>query len=273
MLFRDLLKTTVPSRLILALGTFLAGIIALGNNDIKSIAIAAASIALADLASSSLNSVYDVEIDKINRQNRPKTAKKDKSILAFILSLATLSLITATLANYYLVAIVLARLLFEYIYSVLRIKKMFIINHISVGVTYCILPLLAASSISENTLIPIFAYFFVLSVFMTPLKDIDDVAGDKKHNVRTLPVVIGIRKARYVIFTGSILLTLLALLSDADLLLWPSIASITILIILFILSLIAKDNKKQESMLTKISMTSAILIEIIFALAVGGMIV
>ncbi len=165
-----------------------------------------------------INDVYDVEIDKINRPERPIPSSSVSLTQAKVLFFLTLgigvmiSIIHSLIFSLGVVNIILA-IFFGFIgwlYSAWGKKQGFIGNIIvsisfSIGLIY--------GAVLNSLAIPIYIYFFFLTSFFLLLsreiiKGCEDIEGDKTKGVKTLAIKLGTKKA--IIF--SLLFEILAVI-------------------------------------------------------------
>ena len=152
-----------------------------------------------------INDVYDIEIDKINRPERPIPSGSVSLTQAKILFFLTLgigimiSIIHSLIFSLGYVNIILA-IFFGFIgwlYSAWGKKQGFIGNIIvsisfSIGLIY--------GAVLNSLAIPIYIYFFFLTSFFLLLsreivKGCEDIEGDKTKDVKTLAIKLGTKKA------------------------------------------------------------------------------
>ncbi len=171
-----------------------------------------AAVESAWIASVIANDFADRRIDEVTNPERPLPAHtipehlyREMSILFFLASL----LLAAT------VGIKLAVILFAYqaiawIYSMppLRLKRfpgVATILSSSAGILVLLAGFLAISTAGVLSTVPtsLLVFLFVAYILTIPLKDFKDVRGDGGDGVFTLPVLLGIPRARLVI--GSLL--------------------------------------------------------------------
>ena len=152
-----------------------------------------------------INDIYDVEIDKINRPERPIPSGSVSLTQAKILFFLTLgigvmiSIIHSLIFSLGVFNIILA-LFFGFIgwlYSAWGKKQGFIGNIIvsisfSIGLIY--------GAVLNSSVIPIYIYFFFLTSFFLLLsreivKGCEDIEGDKTKGVKTLAIKLGTKKA------------------------------------------------------------------------------
>jgi len=282
--FNEILSAIVPSRLILAIGPFLIGALLFVGLNIPNLVLLLSGIvilSLADSASSALNSISDTEEDQINKPERLLSKKPElkNEILFIAIFLFLIAAALSFLINFTFFLIIVLRVLFEILYSTFRLKKIFLINHILVGITYGAIPLFASWAIFAKPLTtpPLIIYFFILiTIFLTPLKDIEDYWGDKKSQTKTLPVKIGLKKS-VIIFPiiitilPIILLIVGCILQNIQLIL-ASTFSIAYLILLSKLTIcqIHRINKlkKPLKIFTPFATLSGVILELFFVIAI-----
>lgn len=162
-----------------------------------------------------INDIYDIEIDRINRPERP-IPRGDISIKQakyyYILILTTgilLALIHSLLLNLGYINIIVAAFFgfIGWLYAAYGKKSGFFGNIIvsisfSIGLIY--------GAILNGTNIPIYIYFFFLTSFFLLLareivKGCEDIEGDKKEGVKTLAIKLGIQNALYISIVCDIL--------------------------------------------------------------------
>ncbi|MFX1393069.1 MAG: geranylgeranylglycerol-phosphate geranylgeranyltransferase [Promethearchaeota archaeon] len=152
-----------------------------------------------------INDIYDIEIDKINRPERPIPSGSVSLIQAKILFFLTLSIgiiisiVHSLIFTLGVLNIILA-LFFGFIgwlYSAWGKKQGFIGNIIvsisfSIGLIY--------GAILNSSIIPVYIYYFFLTSFFLLLsreivKGCEDIEGDKTKGIKTLAIKLGTKKA------------------------------------------------------------------------------
>ncbi|MHA1985523.1 MAG: geranylgeranylglycerol-phosphate geranylgeranyltransferase [Promethearchaeota archaeon] len=152
-----------------------------------------------------INDYYDIEIDKINRPERPIprgsiTLKQAKILWIITILIGTsLSIIhTLLFKTGYLITIIVVFMAFiGWLYAAWG-KKSGFIGNIIVGTSFSIG--LIYGAMLNNSIIPPYIYFFFLTSFFLLLsreviKGCEDIEGDKKEGVKTLAIRIGIKKS------------------------------------------------------------------------------
>ena len=148
-------------------------------------------------AANAINDVYDLEIDRINRPNRPLpkgviTPREALvfSIIFFLLGVTSSAFInTATLIIAFLFSVLL------YLYSA-SFKRKVLIGNLTVSLATAFAFIYGGLAVGhvENALFPaIFA--FLMHFGREIIKDMEDVQGDQKEGAQTLPIRYGQRPA------------------------------------------------------------------------------
>lgn len=154
-----------------------------------------------------INDYYDVKIDYVNRPDEVIIGKGIKRrVVIFLHTIFNFSAIGLG----YLVAPRIALTCFFaafllWLYSN-RLKREPFIGNLSVAFLTGLSVYLIAMYYQKNEILvltyAIFAFF--LNLIREIIKDIEDRDGDRKHGCRTLPIVIGFRKTKQVIFVVAI---------------------------------------------------------------------
>ena len=165
-------------------------------------------------AGNTINDIYDIEIDKINRPNRPiprgsislKQAKKLFFLylgIGIILSYLNTLILSLTFIN---LAIASFFGFIAWVYAKWG-KKSGFLGNIIVGVSFSI-GLVYGAYLNSSIIPPYILYFFITSFSLLVAREIikgcEDIEGDKNHGVKTLAIKIGIRKSTYISLVFSI---------------------------------------------------------------------
>ncbi len=209
------------------------------------------------IAGNMINDYFDIEIDKVNRPQRQKLLYRlgRKNFLMISLSLFFFSNTLSLFSGIFYFFITITATVILIIYTPFLKPYFFfgnlIISAIS-GFTF-ILGGLTAGRIESNIFPFLFAFFLHLPREI--LKDLEDIEGDKKEGLKTLPVVLGEEKT--LIFSY-ILIAILFIITIFSLFYFNLYFKIT-MISLFHLPLIyflinsrkKKDNRLKASYLEK----------------------
>lgn len=150
-----------------------------------------------------INDYYDVKIDYVNRPHEVVVGKGIKRrVVLFLHSLINF----AAIGLGYLVSPRIALVNFSaafllWLYSN-RLKREPFIGNLTVAfLTGFSVYLIGYYYQKSELLVLTYAIFaFFLNLIREIIKDIEDRPGDRKHGCRTLPIVIGFRKTKQVIF-------------------------------------------------------------------------
>lgn len=157
-----------------------------------------------------INDPEDVEIDKISNPNRPLVKKEVteqewRSMQIISLFLIAFGIMTLNRATGFFLIFAQAA---YYIYSArpLRLKKHFLSSSIIIGFASVFIAMAGFFLVSPDlhfSSFPVKAILFIgiSYAFLSNLKDIKDFEGDSKESIRTVPVVFGLEKSKYIIAT------------------------------------------------------------------------
>ncbi|BFI73994.1 UbiA family prenyltransferase [Sulfurisphaera ohwakuensis] len=150
-----------------------------------------------------INDVFDIEVDKINKPNRPLPSGRIKisrarslSIVLFLVGIAL-----SVLLNVYAFVIALLTVLALYYYAK-DLKKEGLAGNLIVALTSALSAFYGGLAFFEGswvirTLIPtLYIFFFTLTREF--VKGIEDVKGDMVNGVKTLAVRVGIEKTWFI---------------------------------------------------------------------------
>ncbi len=150
-----------------------------------------------------INDYYDVKIDFINKPERVQIGKTitRRFAILFHVSLSVLGILIGTYVSWKIGVVNAFSVFLLWLYSN-NLKRLPFVGNFSVG-------LLTGLSIfvveilypGNHAMILVYA---VLSFFMTVVreivKDMEDLKGDNTFGCRTLPIVVGIRKTKWIIY-------------------------------------------------------------------------
>ncbi len=152
-----------------------------------------------------INDIYDLEIDKINRPNRPLPRGELSLSQAKILFILTFGIgILLSIFHWLLFALsglnvilVIFFGLIGWLYAAWG-KKSGFYGNLMVAVSFSIG--LIYGAVLNSIIIPVYIYYFFLTSFFLLLsreivKGCEDIEGDKEEGVRTLAIKLGIKRA------------------------------------------------------------------------------
>ena len=192
------------SRVLIA-GCFAVG--GLPKSEIIRLSLAILFCILGLASINSLNQIFDVDIDKINKPNRPvpskKLTKKQVLIISFSLSLCA-GLLTLYLGfTYFLIAI--AGLTIGLIYCIpqIYVKKIPIFSTAVIAIGYGILMFMVGWKVYQPiSSIPLWllGFLFTHDMIIANSKDFSDLEGDLQEGIKTIPVILGKKRGALLCF-------------------------------------------------------------------------
>lgn len=159
----------------------------------------------------SINDYFDYRTDLINRPSRPIPRGELKRIEVLLLSvfLTATGIITAHFINKDLGLIASGASALLILYSYI-LKRLIFIGNLIISFLCGLVFLYGGLSVGKvtPTIVPaVFSFLFHLGREI--LKDVEDIEGDRRSGVNTVPIQFGLRKA--ILLSTSIYLTLMAL--------------------------------------------------------------
>jgi 4-hydroxybenzoate polyprenyltransferase len=176
--------------------------------DVVSYALAFIAFVAVWMFSVCQNDIYDEEIDRVANPNRPLAtrdlSKNDLEIASKIFLI--LGFASAYAAGHYILFFVSFFLLVYYIFSnpPLRLKRFVGLNSFLVSLACLAIILAGFFLVSPNKNILAFPFSLVLAIVVffatvSNIRDIKDVEGDRVGGIKTLPVLLGIKKSKKLI--------------------------------------------------------------------------
>ncbi len=162
-----------------------------------------------------INDYYDVKIDLINKPGRVVIGKSmaRRYAILFHTSVSLLGVALGFLLNWKIGVLNFFSAFFLWLYSNSLKRQPFIGNFVVAVLTslsILIVNLLFAESperMSGNLLVIIYALFaFFMTLVREMIKDMEDLRGDHTFGCKTLPIVWGIRKAKFLVYAVLLLL-------------------------------------------------------------------
>ncbi|MFX0139958.1 MAG: geranylgeranylglycerol-phosphate geranylgeranyltransferase [Candidatus Hodarchaeota archaeon] len=220
-----------------------------------------------------INDIYDIEIDKINRPERPIprgsiTLQQAKYIFAgvFILGI-TISIIHSLIFNLLFLNVIIATFFgfMGWVYAKWG-KRSGFLGNIIVSVSFSMGFIYGA--ILNSSFIPLYIYLFFLNSIFSLLsremiKGCEDIEGDKELGVNTLAIKIGVKKTSYISMICAFLSILFFILAAFTELINPLAFSISMIfgiaVVFYAAILMPKKNLEKKdfskiSLLLKIGM-------------------
>jgi geranylgeranylglycerol-phosphate geranylgeranyltransferase len=208
----DFLKFLRPINFLI---TFLTAVVAVficsvDNFSFQVAILAGLSAGLTASAGNIINDIFDIEIDKINRPDRPlpsgKISHKEALVLYFIFLL--LSFILSWFVNQEAFLIVTGTTSLLFLYSK-YLKKIPLVGNILVALLTGLVFIYGGVAVENPAAAVIPALFaFVINLIREIVKDMQDVEGDKKAGLSTFPIKYGFQKSKSLAVFFAIILIL-----------------------------------------------------------------
>jgi len=151
-----------------------------------------------------INDYYDVKIDYVNKPERVVVGRflKRRHILILHGTLNTVGLVAGVLVSWQVGVINFLAIGLLWLYSN-QLKRLPLLGNIAVasltGLSVIVVYVLYRESLFLFATYAFFAFF--ISLIREIIKDMEDVEGDKKFDCKTLPIAIGIRRSKMVVYT------------------------------------------------------------------------
>lgn len=207
---KAIFEITRPVNIILTFAVYIVSVAICSSHFYLTAFVVFAGIAasLVAAAGNIINDIYDIEIDRINRPNRPiSSGRINKNEALFLFSLFNiLALLIASYLSYKILVFVTATIIILFIYSAF-LKKIQVVGNLIVAFCTALVFIyggVVAGNITEAIIPAVFA--FLINFIREILKDIEDVEGDKKLKLSTLPIKYGVLVSNRIILLVSLIL-------------------------------------------------------------------
>jgi geranylgeranylglycerol-phosphate geranylgeranyltransferase len=199
---RGLIELTRPINAVAAGAlTFIGAFVVGGLDSQRAVAAAVGATVLAVAAGNTMNDYFDREIDRINQPDRaiPRGAVTPREALAFSLVLFAGAVVFALTLPLLAVAIAVVNLLALVAYTEL-FKGLPGVGNAVVGYLGGSTFLFGAAAVGRITdaVVVLFALAALSTVAREIVKDVEDVAGDRREGLHTLPIAVGERTALWL---------------------------------------------------------------------------
>lgn len=199
---RGLLELTRPVNAVAAgMLTFIGAFVAGGLDSALAIGAAIGATVLATAAGNAMNDYFDREIDRINEPDRPipRGAVTPRAALWFSVLLFGGAVVFALALPFVAIAIAVVNLIALVAYTEL-FKGLPGVGNLVVGYLGGSTFLFGAAAVGRITeaVIVLFALAALSTVAREIVKDVEDVAGDRREGLHTLPIAIGKRPALWL---------------------------------------------------------------------------
>ncbi len=163
-----------------------------------------------------INDYYDIKIDYVNKPDRVVVGRfvKRRQIIILHATLNTLGILAGVLVSWQIGVINFLVVGLLWLYSN-QLKRLPLLGNVTVALLTGLSVFIVYVHYRESIfLFATYAFFaFFISLIREIIKDMEDVEGDKKFELKTLPLVIGIRNSKLVIYLICVIfLTVVAVL-------------------------------------------------------------
>ncbi|MBI2578921.1 MAG: UbiA family prenyltransferase [Candidatus Aenigmarchaeota archaeon] len=147
-----------------------------------------------------INDYYDIEIDKINKPERPlpsgKIAPKTAKTYSIVLFLLGISMSYFINLYAFATAVFVSAMLFAY---AMKLKKMVLAGNIAVSALVGLSFVYGGLAVGSYFIPLLLAFLaFLANMGREIYKSIEDVLGDHKYGANTLPIKYGVLKAKMI---------------------------------------------------------------------------
>ena len=168
---------------------------------ILNVLLAAISAGFTATAGNIINDIFDIEVDKINRPDRPLPSNKFTINDAYILYLVCFvisGLLVVTISQIVVIIVLLSHLLL-FLYSK-YLKRIPLVGNITVAFLTGLVFVFGGVVVENPSAAIIPALFaFLINLIRELVKDMQDVEGDRAAGVITFPIKFGFQKTKYLI--------------------------------------------------------------------------
>ena len=171
-------------------------------NDVKLFLLSISTIAIA-AGGYIINDYYDVKIDYINKPERVIIGKKitRRYAILFHVVLSILGIVLGVYLSLRIGAINIISVFLLWLYSN-NLKRLPFIGNLTVAIlTGLSIFVVEIFYNTNNPLILIYGFFaFFMTLVREIIKDMEDLKGDNSFGCKTLPIIWGIRKTKFLLY-------------------------------------------------------------------------
>ncbi len=195
---KDFTRLTRPLNVFIAMLSIFIGAFVTGTiQPVFRVLMACLSGGLIAGAANAINDYFDVEIDKINKPDRPVASGRITRSEAYIFSwiLFILGIAVSTFVNRRAVSVAILSSILLYLYSA-KLKRTVLWGNLNVSLVTALAFIYGGIAVDrlEIALIPaIFSFFYHLGREI--VKDTEDIVGDQADGIVTFPIKYGAKNA------------------------------------------------------------------------------
>lgn len=199
-----------PNLLIIVLTQYLTAIFLIGDlsqwryfiTDWRLLLLCLSTVLIA-AAGYIINDYYDIKIDYINKPHKVVVGKiiKRRVAMAIHLTLSSLGFLLGISVSLWVGAVNLIAIFLLWFYSN-QLKRLPFLGNLVVATLTAATVLIVALRYQENNLyVYMYAIFaFTITLVREIIKDMEDLQGDQNFGCKTLPIIWGIRKTKYLLY-------------------------------------------------------------------------
>lgn len=197
-----------------------------------------------------INDYFDIKIDLINKPKEVYVGRIIKRRYALLMHqlLSGFGILLGLFLGFKILIVKSVAVVLLWFYASIFKKKAILGNLIVSFLTALAIFEIDLLYHQNSKLLYIYAIFaFFINLIREIIKDIEDIRGDKMYGALTLPIKIGIRKSKLVIYGLLLILASLVLrlsIGIANQKLWFVFSFLCLLVSIFIYKLIFADRKK-----------------------------
>lgn len=172
-----------------------------------------------------INDYYDIKIDLINKPERVVIGKSiaRRYAILFHTIISLVGILLGLLLGWKIGAVNFVCVFLLWLYSNSLKRQPFIGNFVVAALTGLSIDLINLLYNQHNTLVIIFALFaFLMTLVREIVKDMEDMKGDTTFGCRTLPIVLGIRKTKWVVYFIILIFSIVVLILNIQYSLLPA---------------------------------------------------
>lgn len=199
-----------PNLLIIVLTQYLTAIFLIGNlsqwryflTDWRLLLLCISTVLIA-AAGYIINDYYDIKIDYINKPHKVVVGKiiKRRVAMAIHLSLSSVGFLMGVMVSYWVGLVNLLAIFLLWLYSNQLKRLPFLGNLVVAMLTAATVLIVALRYQQNNPYVYMYAIFaFTITLAREIIKDMEDLQGDQNFGCKTLPIIWGIRKTKYLLY-------------------------------------------------------------------------
>ena len=203
-LLPSFLEITVPYYMPIAILGIFVGVTTGGGSLDYNVFLSFISVVALVAAFNTFNGVTDFKIDLINKPHRPipsgKISRNSALMYSEIFYFISMWVAYQLTAQFFQIMVLSSVITVLYSFPAIRLRKRFIISNLCGAILYGLLCPMAGWALVPANPLPIYilGFTFLFSLSLSMSKDFEDFIGDRVYGMRTMPVALGIEKAKLI---------------------------------------------------------------------------